>query len=232
MSKPKVSIVIPVYNEQKYIRNCLLSIQQQTVKPFEVIVVDNNSTDQTVDVAKEFDFVKILHEKRQGIAPTRATGCDAAKGEIIGRLDADTVLSPGWVETVSSHFNKDPELVGIGGVSGYVELSLPGKFWMKWLMDIIRRGDNKRYQTTHMYGHNMAFRRTAWNKVKKYLSYDGKDVLEDLDVSFALALEGKTAIKRDVIAKIHGLRSVDFKKYRRYSREGLLTKQKYEDLKR
>lgn len=230
MSKPQVSIVIPVYNEQKYIRNCLRSIQQQTVKPFEVIVVDNNSTDDTAKIARSFKFVRVIREPRQGIIPARTTGCNAAEGDIIARLDADTILSKDWVERVANYFEKDDELVALGGVAGLAELSPPGKFWFKWVQDNIRRGDNNRYETLHMYGHNMAFRRRAWDKVKKLLSDGSDSVLEDLDLSFALARAGKVETKRDVVVKVHALRSIDFNKYSRYAKEGLLTKKKYEDL--
>jgi glycosyltransferase involved in cell wall biosynthesis len=230
MSKPQVSIVIPVYNEQKYIRNCLRSIEEQTVKPLEVIVVDNNSTDNTVKIAQSFKFVRVINESRQGIIPARTAGCNAAKGDVIARLDADTILSKDWVERVAGHFARDDILVGLGGVAGLAELSPPGRFWFKWVLDHIRKSDIKRYETLHMYGHNMAFRRHAWDKIKKLLSDGSDSVLEDLDLSFALARVGKVETKRDVVVKVHALRSIDFNKYSRYAKEGLLTKKKYKDL--
>jgi glycosyltransferase involved in cell wall biosynthesis len=62
-----LTIVIPVFNEQNHISACLEAIAAQTAMPDEVIVVDNNSTDKTVQIAKQFAFVKIIKEKRQGV---------------------------------------------------------------------------------------------------------------------------------------------------------------------
>jgi glycosyltransferase involved in cell wall biosynthesis len=87
-----ISIVIPVYNEAERIAACLESIAAQTVTPLEVIVVDNNSTDATVSIARSFPFVRVITAKCQGVIHARNRGFNAARGEIIGRIDADTRL--------------------------------------------------------------------------------------------------------------------------------------------
>src|ERR1035437_9021599 len=91
-----LAIVIPVYNEEFYLKACLNSIAKQTVAPDEVIVVDNNSTDKSVQIAKSYKFVKLLHEKRQHQVFAQATGFNAIKSDIIGRIDADSILPPDW----------------------------------------------------------------------------------------------------------------------------------------
>jgi glycosyltransferase involved in cell wall biosynthesis len=92
-----LSIVIPVYNEQCHLKACLDAIANQTESPDEVIVVDNNSTDRTLAIAESYPFVKILKEKKQGVLAVRTKGFNSARSSIIGRIDADTVLPPGWV---------------------------------------------------------------------------------------------------------------------------------------
>ncbi|MCX7955942.1 MAG: glycosyltransferase family 2 protein, partial [Patescibacteria group bacterium] len=80
-----ISIIIPAYNEEKYIENALKSLVNQTEKPDEVIVVDNNCTDKTIKIAKKYQKklpLKIIHETKQGIAYSRNTGFNKAKGEI------------------------------------------------------------------------------------------------------------------------------------------------------
>lgn len=72
----------------------------QTNKPDEVIVVDNNSTDNTAKIAKSYPFVTLLQEKKQGVVFARNAGFNRAKSDIIGRIDADTVLDPHWVEQI------------------------------------------------------------------------------------------------------------------------------------
>src|SRR5687767_1835934 len=93
----RVSLVIPAYNEESHLRACLDAVAAQTVRPFEVIVVDNNSTDTTVAIARSYSFVAVMHESQQGIVYARNAGFNAARGDIIARIDADTHLSPNWI---------------------------------------------------------------------------------------------------------------------------------------
>lgn len=102
-----VSIVIPAWNEEERIADCLTNATRQTVMPHEVIVVDNRSTDATVDIVKQFMEehpdapVRLLHQDdEQGLIPTRNYGLNHATGDVLGRVDADCMLKPDWVEVV------------------------------------------------------------------------------------------------------------------------------------
>ena len=117
-----VSIVIPAWNEEERINDCLLNATRQTVRPHEVIVVDNRSTDSTVAVVEQFmkDHpeapVKLLHQDdEQGLIPTRDYGLNHATGDILGRFDADCMIRPDWVEVVSGIFTEDPDAMGATG---------------------------------------------------------------------------------------------------------------------
>ena len=104
----KVSVVIPAYNEEKYIGNTLFSLlkgEQKTNINYEVILVDNNSTDKTVEITKGFKNgmdLKIIHESRQGRGVARARGFKEAKGDVILSADADTIFYTGWIEKLTS----------------------------------------------------------------------------------------------------------------------------------
>src|ERR1035437_9820650 len=87
----KVSVVIPAYNEEKYIGACLDSLMDQKEKPDEIIVVNNNSTDNTAKIVKKYP-VRLINEEQQGMIPARNRGFNEAKFEIIARTDADTIL--------------------------------------------------------------------------------------------------------------------------------------------
>ncbi|MBI2018158.1 glycosyltransferase [Candidatus Daviesbacteria bacterium] len=104
MSKVDVSIVIPAYNEEKYIENCLKSlVEQRTSLNYEVIVVDNNSTDTTVQIAEKFKDkfnLKVVNEKKQSRGAARYRGFKEAKGEIILSTDADAIVYPEWIDTL------------------------------------------------------------------------------------------------------------------------------------
>lgn len=105
-SKPQVSVVIPAYNEEKYIKNSLFSLlqsEQKTHINYEVILVDNNSSDQTVKIAQKFRKgmnLRIIKESKQGRGIARARGFEEARGEIILSADADTIFYRGWIETL------------------------------------------------------------------------------------------------------------------------------------
>lgn len=111
--KTEVSVVIPAFNEEKYIGETLFSLlrsEQATDINYEVIVVDNNSTDKTVELAQKFSYgmdLKIIKEEKQGRGAARARGFAQAQGEIILSADADTIFYKGWVETLTNAIKGD-----------------------------------------------------------------------------------------------------------------------------
>ncbi len=113
MHKPTVSVVIPAFNEEKYIENSLFSLlrsEQKTKINYEVILVDNNSTDRTIQIASKFKGrmnLKIINEKKQGRGAARARGFKEAKGEIILSADSDTIFYQGWIETLAGPIKDD-----------------------------------------------------------------------------------------------------------------------------
>lgn len=93
MANIKVSIIVPVYNTEKYLRQCLESILAQTLREIEVICVDDGSTDGSPGILKEFEEkdsrVRIITKINDGLGAARNTGIDAAQGEYIGFVDSD-----------------------------------------------------------------------------------------------------------------------------------------------
>jgi len=104
MDDKRISIIIPAYNEERHLVGCLEAIAKQTAKPYEVIVVDNNSTDKTADIARQFPFVTVVAEPRQGIVFARNRGFNAATGDILARIDADTILPSDWVAQIQTFY--------------------------------------------------------------------------------------------------------------------------------
>lgn len=115
----KVSVVIPAYNEEKIIGRCLEALSHQiTSTPFEVVVVDNNSTDKTVDIVKSFANklnIRVIPEKTKGRSPARRAGFESAQGTIILSTDADTIVPKTWVESLVSSF-EDPQIAAVSGM--------------------------------------------------------------------------------------------------------------------
>ena len=180
-----LSIVIPAYNEESYISQCLDAIAQQTVTPDEVIVVDNNSTDATATIAARYPFVTLISETRQGLYFSRQAGMAAAGGGIICRIDADTVVDQHWVENIKLVF-EDHEIDALTGPVGYHDFILP--LFGRWCEDkFLRLALAMDYD--FMFGCNMAMRRSVWQKVAPELCNESY-LMEDLDITLHLKEHG------------------------------------------
>jgi len=186
----KLSLIIPVYNEERHIRNCLDAVAAQTDMPDEVIVVDNNSTDKTIEIAKSYDFVTVVVETKQGRGHARSAGFNAAKHEILGRIDADSRIAVDWVARVRKRFSEDQELDGLAGI-GYT-VFLPGINFVR--STIFTRSylwsAHAQFNTITMWGANMAIRKPSWIQARDKVCLDDSRVHEDQDISLWMAAAG------------------------------------------
>ncbi|HET9786196.1 MAG TPA: glycosyltransferase family A protein [Pyrinomonadaceae bacterium] len=105
-----VSVIIPVFNGQLYLRAALESVFGQDHKPYEVIVVDDGSTDTTPDIIREFNDVTYLRQSNKGVAVARNRGLDIARGEFIAFLDQDDVWTPNKLAVQVQYFLDHPEI--------------------------------------------------------------------------------------------------------------------------
>lgn len=212
-----VSIVIPAYNEADYIEKCLRSCLSQSVLPYEVLVVDNMSIDSTPTIVRRIARqnsskvkIRLLRQsKEQGIRPTRDYGFDRATGDIIGRIDADTILMDDWVSVVQDTFMENGDVSAITGPVSYHDM--PAKsFSLKMdtrirtlLFDISK-------ESWFLFGTNMALRREAWRQVRSHVCMDGVTIHEDLDLSVHLSqMNMKISYIRDMIASMSARRLDD-----------------------
>ncbi len=101
------SVIVPVYNVQSYLEQCLNSLVQQTCKDTEIIVVDDGSTDSSGAICDEFatnyNFVKVIHQENQGLASARNTGMAQAQGEWLCFVDADDWVDDNMLELLQMH---------------------------------------------------------------------------------------------------------------------------------
>ena len=159
----KVSVVIPAYNEEKFIKGCLQSLMEQEEKADEIIVVDNNSTDKTVKICKEFP-VEIVYEPVQGITSARNAGFDKAAFDLIARCDADTIVPYDWIEKIKADFRKSNIDLLAGPVSFYdgpIKTSFPSRLFLFALKKL-----KKQHFTI---GANMIITKAFWEKIKKVI---------------------------------------------------------------
>lgn len=192
--RPEVSIVIPAYNEESVIRQCLIAAIYQSVPAAEIIVVDNMSTDRTALIVGQMQQeypespIRLLsQDKVQGLIPTRNFGLNHATGEVLGRIDADSVLEPDWVEQVQNAF-LDPDVQAATGPVVYYDMPMR-RFGLKAddkMRQLMLRLAKHQYH--FLFGSNMALRRTAWETIRDEACLDEKDEMhEDIDLSLHLA---------------------------------------------
>lgn len=102
ITNPKVSVIVPAYNVEKYIEDCLASLVKQTFKDFEVIVINDGSTDLTPEIANVFQHCdkrfRLISQKNQGLSCARNTGLSVANGEYISFVDSDDWLDANFIE--------------------------------------------------------------------------------------------------------------------------------------
>ena len=181
MNDLRISLIIPAYNEERYLSPCLEAIAAQIVKPYEVIVVDNNSSDSTSLVASKYPFVKVIKELSQGVIHARSTGFDASSGDIIARIDADTLLPKDWIANLQSIFKEDSKLDALSGAVSYYDLPYPK---LASRIDLFFRQSiaNRMGDEVFLYGANMAIRRKSWLKARPFLCNSG-GLHEDFDLA-------------------------------------------------
>ena len=199
---PKISVVVPAYNEEDFLENTLKSLLNQTYKDFEMIVVDNNSTDKTVEVARKFG-AKVIHEKRKGVAWARQSGFKQAKGEIIATTDADTVVPENWVETMLAGY-ENKNTVAFGGLnrlySGPVTARSASRYLSTsfWVIDkILSSGWN-------LLGSNMSVKKDAFEAIGGFRT-DLK-LGEDVDLSQRIKAQGKVTLNTNFLVYSSGRR--------------------------
>ena len=112
---PYISVIIPTYNEEKYLARCLEAFQKQKTKYlYEILIIDHDSTDRTKAIAKQFQ-TKIINESRRGTAVARQTGIEAASGDIVAFTEADCTVPSNWITLIGDHFRTHPDDVGVTG---------------------------------------------------------------------------------------------------------------------
>jgi glycosyltransferase involved in cell wall biosynthesis len=108
--KPLVSVVVPVYNGERYLALALQSIFEQDYYPLEVVVVDDGSVDDSADIVRAFKEVRYICQANQGVSVARNTGIAASLGEFIAFLDQDDVWTPNKLSVQIGYHLKHPEV--------------------------------------------------------------------------------------------------------------------------
>lgn len=106
-----VTIIIPVYNTEKYLEKCLNSVLEQSHKNLEIILINDGSTDNSLNICKEFqkldNRIKIINQENNGVSVARNKGLDIASGEYIAFIDSDDFIEKNMIETMLNNIKKE-----------------------------------------------------------------------------------------------------------------------------
>ena len=191
-----ISVVIPAFNEENFLPQCLESLRNQDYEgSYEIIVVDNVSTDGTARVAAEFGAT-IISCPTKGVAYARQAGAQAASGEIIAQADADTLYPTDWLSRIAKHFASHPRSVALAGTFIYREYIPWARFehFGRYLINVT--GYLLLGRPVYPSGANFAFLRDAFQKAN---GYDPGSLYPDQwGISRRLSHVGKIVYNKDL----------------------------------
>ncbi len=169
-SPVSVSVIVPTWNGAGKIKHCLAALHSQNFdRPFEIIVVNDGSTDDTVEVAAGYPRVRVISQPNAGPAAARNRGAREALGDIVVFTDDDCEPLSGWLTEMSKPF-ADPEVVGAKGVYRTRQKGIVPRFVQIEYEDRYRRM-GRLSQIDFIDTYSAAFRR------ERFLEMDGYDVI-------------------------------------------------------
>lgn len=210
-----VSVVIPVRNDALLLERCLHALELQTRRADEIIVVDNGSTDATVAVAESFG-ARILTEPVQGIPRASSAGYDAATGDLIARLDADSRPGPEWIERIERTFRDRDDLDFLTGDPRFYG-STP---LVHWVGEHLYIGGMYTVLTpllghAPLFGSNMAMRAATWRSLSGEVHREEQNIHDDFDLSFHVR-PGMTVVRdRSLVVEVSARPFQDWASLRR-----------------
>lgn len=199
-SIPEISVIIPVYNGETTVRSTLEALMRSTGVAFEVIFVDDCSTDRSREIISEYPFTLISLQKKIGGALARNSGAEMSRAPILFHTDADVEIAPDTLKRVVEEFRKNPELDALFG--SYSVICPHKNFWSQYknlhhhfIHQISRR------ITSSFWSGCGAVRKKAFFSVGGFSNYK---FLYDIDLGYRLAEAGyKTEIISDIQVQHH-----------------------------
>ena len=117
--KPKISIVVPTYNRVSLLKKCLDSLLAQNYSSYEIIIVNDGSTDDTKkyldNISKKNRNIQVIHQKNEGYGVSRNVGFIEAKGDIVASTDDDCIVDNNWLNKIYASFKSNPKISAVGG---------------------------------------------------------------------------------------------------------------------
>lgn len=198
-TRPLITVIVPVYNVEKYLNRCINSIIEQTYCNLEIIIVDDGSTDSCPSMcdtwARRDSRIKVIHQPNKGLSGARNTGLDLAKGEYIGFVDSDDYISKDMYEILLKEIKNNSADISIIGVSKVYNNGEKHFVGPKIGNMVMTASDAFKYINLPGY-----FDIAAWNKLTKKTLFknvrfpENEKVSEDYPVAFALIARAKKIV--------------------------------------
>jgi glycosyltransferase involved in cell wall biosynthesis len=220
---PSISVVIPAKDDAEMLERCLTALARQTRQPDEVIVIDNASSDASPAVARRHGAT-VIEETRPGITAAASRGYDAARGEIIARCDADSVVPPTWLAQIEERMAARPDVVAVTGPASFYDLSpVAGWFARVFYLDAYFLAVGAAVANPPLFGSNFAIRRETWAAVSDSVPRDNPDLHDDFDLSYRIPPECRVLLDRRLIVGISGRPFRDARAFGTRLRRGWVT---------
>ena len=220
MNSDLVSIIIPVYNVEKYLKKCLDSVINQTYKNIEIIIINDGSTDNSLKICqnyeKKYSNIKVINQNNQGLSAARNKGIDESKGKYITFIDSDDYYD---LDAVEKFYilatEKNADLVCCGT---YCE-NENGKYYLKHCLSEEKEYDNYEALETMLLSKgidpsacNKFYKKKLFNKIKFPIG----EYYEDLSIMYKIVFESKKIVH------------MGMPKYHYIIRSGSITHRKFE----
>ena len=195
MDSRRISVVVPVKDDARHLERLLALLAEQTLAPFEIVVVDDGSTDDSADIARAAGARVIVHGGT-GIPASTAHGFDEAEGDVLARLDADSQPDRHWLARIAAHF-ADPGVGAVTGPGRFVELGPVARNLARIVyMDAYFVLMGSALANWPLFGSNCAVRRSAWQEIAGEMHRDDPYVHDDVEISVHLGLRHRIVYDR------------------------------------
>jgi glycosyltransferase involved in cell wall biosynthesis len=193
-----ISVIVPTYNEEKNIERCLKSLNEQTVprESYEIIIVDGESKDRTIEIAEKYAD-KVIQQMSEGVGGARNDGVKIAHGEIIATTDADCIPISEWLEEIQTDFN-ERDVVAATGVLEPFDFADMSWYHIRIYKILFNLSNILLYLLAkvgyfHLCGANSAFRRDAFLDVDGYIDLAYSD---DVEIYKRIRNKGKIVMNK------------------------------------